>query len=325
MSLKKRFEDLFEDRLSVDEARELLIELYKKGESAKDIAVVASVMRENSIKLDLPEELRAKSIDIVGTGGDKSGSFNISTTVSLLLSSVGCVVAKHGNRSITSKSGSADLLEALGINLNLGKEAQLKMLEEVGFAFIFAMNHHLAMKHIMPIRRSIEHRTIFNILGPLTNPSGASKYLLGVFEPSFIKKMADALVELGATRAFVVSSYDGMDEISICDKSAFAYIENGRVLEGEIDPQRYGLKLASKEAILGGEAKDNAIITKDILSGKERGAKRDIVLLNGAFALFADGRVRDIKEGIEMLEAQLDSQKALKHLEKIIETSQRLV
>ena len=325
MNLRSRFEDLFENKLSADEARELLVELYNKGESAKDIAIAASVMREHSVKLDLPDELKAKAIDIVGTGGDKSGSFNISTTVSLLLSSMGCVVAKHGNRSITSKSGSADLLEALGINLNLDTKAQLQMLQEVGFAFIFAMNHHPAMKHIMPIRRSIEHRTIFNILGPLTNPSGASKYLLGVFDPSFISKMAHALVELEATRAFVVSSYDGMDEISICDRSAFAYVQDGRVLEGEIDPQRYGFSLAPKEAILGGEATQNAVITRDILSAKEQGAKRDIVVLNAAFALFADGRARDIQEGIEMVEAQLDSQKALRHLEKIIETSQRLV
>ncbi|NOZ90872.1 MAG: anthranilate phosphoribosyltransferase, partial [Epsilonproteobacteria bacterium] len=183
MDIKEQFEKLFANKLSTNDARELLIELYKKGETSEDIATVASIMRENSIKLPISEELEDRAIDIVGTGGDKSGSFNISTTVSLLLASLGSIVAKHGNRSITSNSGSADVLEALGINLNLTPSQQVKMLEESGFCFIFAMNHHPAMKHIMPIRKSIEHRTIFNILGPLTNPAGAKKYLLGVFSP----------------------------------------------------------------------------------------------------------------------------------------------
>jgi anthranilate phosphoribosyltransferase len=321
MSTKEQFEKLFNNQLSEQEAKDLLVGLYQKGESASDIAAAASVMREHSIKLELSDELRAKAIDIVGTGGDKSGSFNISTTVSLLLSSMGCVVAKHGNRSITSKSGSADLLEALGINLNLSTTAQLQMLQDVGFAFIFAINHHPAMKHIMPIRKSLTHRTIFNILGPLTNPSDATKYLLGVFDPAYIDKMAQALVELGASKAFVVSSYDGMDEISISTRSAFAYVSEGKVLEGEINPELYGLSLAPKEDILGGDANYNAQITLDILSGKEKGAKRDIVLLNGAFALFCDGKARDIKEAIEMLQAQLDSGKAYLHLQEIIKLS----
>ena len=187
MSIKKEFEKLFANELATEDARELLIKLYKKGETSEDIATVASIMREHSIKLPISKELQEKSIDIVGTGGDKSGSFNISTTVSLLLASLGSVVAKHGNRSITSNSGSADVLETLGVNLNLTPTQQLRMLEETGFCFIFAMNHHPAMKHIMPIRKSIDHRTIFNILGPLTNPAGAKKYLLGVFSPVYIE------------------------------------------------------------------------------------------------------------------------------------------
>jgi anthranilate phosphoribosyltransferase len=173
----------------------------------------------------------------------------------------------------------------------------------------------------MPIRKSLTHRTIFNILGPLTNPSDATKYLLGVFDPAYIDKMAQALIELGASKAFVVSSYDGMDEISISTRSAFAYVSEGKVLEGEINPELYGLSLAPKEDILGGDANYNAQITLDILSGKEKGAKRDIVLLNGAFALFCDGKARDIKEAIEMLQAQLDSGKAYSHLQEIIKLS----
>ncbi len=318
------FEKLFNNELSEQEARDFLVELYKKGESSEDIANAANVMREHSIKLPVSKELQDELIDIVGTGGDKSGSFNISTTTSLLLAASGAKVAKHGNRSITSKSGSADVLEALGINLNLEPKKQVKMVEEVGFTFIFAINHHPAMKHIMPIRKSLSHRTIFNILGPLTNPAGAKKYLLGVFSSDFIERMANALVHLDAKRAFVVSSEDGMDEISISAPTQFAYVEQGRVSKGVINPQEHGFKLAPKEAILGGDAKENAKITHSILSGEEKGAKRDVVLLNGAYALFAEGKARDIKEGIEILEYTLDSKKAKEHLEKIVEVSNAL-
>lgn len=324
MSIKQQFEKLFNNEMSEPEARQFLVDLYEKGESGSDIAAAASVMREYSVKVPLPDELREKAIDVVGTGGDQSGSFNISTTVSLLLASLGSVVAKHGNRSITSNSGSADVLEALGINLNLSVEKQITMLEETGFCFIFAMNHHPAMKHIMPIRKSISHRTIFNILGPLTNPAGARKYLLGVFDPDYIKRMADALLELDTKRAYVVSSHDGMDELSLSGNSSFAYVEAGRISEGEINPEALGFKLASKEAILGGDAIHNAQITRDIFSGAERGAKRDIVVLNAAFALFVDGNVRDIEEAIAMAEEGLDSGKAAAHLQKMAETSQKL-
>ena len=321
---KEMFEKLFENRLSQEEAKEFLVNLYNKGESSKDIANAASVMREHSIKLPVSKELQDKLIDIVGTGGDKSGSFNISTTTSLLLSSIGSKVAKHGNRSITSKSGSADVLEALGINLNLDPSKQVRMLEEVGFTFIFAINHHPAMKHIMPIRKSLSHRTIFNILGPLTNPAGAKKYLLGVFSPDFIEKMANALLELDTKRAFVVSSTDGMDEITISAPTKFAYIEDNKISFGEINPTEHGFKLAPKEAILGGDATQNAKITIDILSGELKDAKRDVVLLNAAYALFADGRARDIKEGIEVAQYAIDSKKAINHLKKIVDVSNSL-
>ena len=318
------FEQLFNNELTETEAKDFLINLYKNKESSKDIANAASVMREHSIKLPVSNELQDELIDIVGTGGDKSGSFNISTTVSLLLAATGAKVAKHGNRSITSNSGSADVLESLGINLNLSPIQQVAMIEEVGFSFIFAINHHPAMKHIMPIRKSLDHRTIFNILGPLTNPAGAKKYLLGVFSPEFIEKMAQALLELDAKRAYVVSSQDGMDEISICAPTDFAYVESGKISTGIIDPQAHGFKLAPKEAILGASANENAEITRGILSGQIDGAKRDIVLLNGAYALFTDGRSRDIKEGIEILEYTIATGKAQEHLEKIIEISNKL-
>jgi len=317
----EQFQALFENELSTSDAREFLIDLYNKGESSEDIAIAAKVMREHSIKLPISKELQDKAIDIVGTGGDKSGSFNISSTSSLLLSSMGSVVAKHGNRSITSKSGSADLLETLGINLNLSPQNQVQMLEETGFCFIFAINHHPAMKHIMPIRKSIDHRTIFNLLGPLTNPVSAKKYLLGVFDPSFIDRVADALLELDTKKAFVVSSDDGMDEISISTTTQFTKIDEKTITKGIIDPRDYGFKLAPKEAILGGDSVLNAVITNDILSGKLKDAKRDIVVINSAFALLVDDKARDIKEAKQMIESQLDSGKAKSHLDKIVKIS----
>ncbi len=322
--VEEKFEKLFRGGLDKDEARKFLIDLYRVGESAKDIAIASSIMRKYSIKLPISKKLQDRAIDIVGTGGDRSGSFNISTTVALLLSSLGSVVAKHGNRSITSKSGSADLLEALGINLNLTPDKQVKMLEETGFTFIFAINHHPAMKHIMPIRKSIEHRTIFNILGPLTNPAGAKKYLLGVFSSDYIEKMAQALVELDTKRAFVVSSRDGMDEISLSAITDFAYIESGKISKGVIEPEEFGFKLAPKEAIVGGDAVTNAKITKNIFSNSATEPQRDIVILNAGYALFADGKARDMQEAFEMAQDAIESGRALKHLDYIVEVSNKL-
>ena len=321
--MKEKFYKLFKNELSEEEAKNFLIELYNKGESAEDIAAAAEVMREFSIKLPVDEELRDKLIDIVGTGGDKSNSFNISSTVALLLASGGSFVAKHGNRSITSKSGSADMLEALGINLNLTPQNQVKMLKEVGFTFIFAINHHPAMKHIMPIRRSISHRTIFNILGPLTNPAGAKKYLLGVFSVDFIEKIAKALSLIDTKKALVVSSLDGMDEISVESITRGILVENNELKEIEIDPAKYNLK-GKKEELIGGDAKENALITRGILSGEIKGSKRNAVLLNAAAALFVDGKARDIKEGVEIAKELIDSKKAINHLEKIIKISNEL-
>jgi len=324
MNIKQKFEKLFNNEMSENEARQFLIDLYEKGESGADIAAAASVMREHSVKVKLSDDLLERAIDIVGTGGDKSGSFNISTTVSLLLASLGRVVAKHGNRSITSNSGSTDVLEALGINLDLNIDNKIKMLEETGFCFFPATDHHPAMKHIMPIRKSIPHRTIFNLLGPLTNPAGAKKYFLGVFDPAYIKPMAEALLELDTTRAYVVSSHDGMDELSLSGNSSFAYVEDNRISEGEINPESLGFTLAPKEAIQGGDAAINAQITRDIFSGKEQSAKRDIIVLNAAFALFVDGNVRDIDEAIALAKEGLDSGKAEKHLKFMAEVSQKL-
>jgi len=321
---KKRFEKLFEGKMDANEAKNFLVELYERGESAEEIAAATEVMREHSIKLDIDEELKEKLIDIVGTGGDKSNSFNISSTVSLLLPSCGCAVAKHGNRAITSSSGSADMLEALGLNLSLGVKEQTKMLEECGFTFLFAINHHPAMKYIMPVRKSLSYRTIFNILGPLTNPAGARKYLIGVFSDEFLNRIVTALSMLDTKSAIAVSSKDGLDEISICDITYATLLKDRRTSDFIIDPEEFGFKLAPKDAIKGGSAKENAAITRNILEGKEDGAKRDIVLLNAGVALYVDGKARDIKEGIEIAKDAIDSGSSKKKLDEIINVSQKL-
>jgi len=315
------FTKLFENKMSEEEARELLIELYKRGENANEIAAAAKVMREHSVKLKVDDSLKEKLIDVVGTGGDKSGSFNISSTVAILIASLGCFVAKHGNRAITSSAGSADMLEAIGINLNLTILQQEKMLKESGFVFMFAINHHPAMKHIMPVRRSLKHRTVFNILGPLTNPAGVCKYLLGVFDKKYIDKITDALLLLDTKNSMVVSSHDGLDEISISDITYYNLIKDGKIEKGEINPADYGFGLYPFEAIKGGDAVQNAKITREILQNKRKGAMRDIVLLNAAAALVVEGFARDIKEGVEMSEMAIESGKAVKKLEQIIKVS----
>lgn len=322
--MKHLFEQLFNNQLLPEEAQKFLISLYHKGESYEDIATAAKIMREHSIKVDLPKELLENAVDIVGTGGDKSGSFNISTTTSLLLASLGYVVAKHGNRSITSKSGATDVLDALGFNFNLSIDAKKKMLEEVGFCFFPAPEHHPAMKYIMPIRKKIPHRTIFNLLGPLTNPTGAKNYLLGVFDPNYIERVAKALRELGAKKAYIVSSKDGMDEISISANTSYAFLNNGEIEYGEISPREAGFKVAKKEEILGGNAVDNAKITTSIFSGEEKGAKRDIIVLNSAYALLSTDKVRDFQEAKEIVVEGLKSKKALAHLNKMVEVSHKL-
>ena len=321
---KLKFDDIFDNRLSEEEVREYLLELYERGETAAEIAGAASAMRDHLIPLPIHEDLRAKAIDVVGTGGDKSYSFNISSTVSILLASCGCYVAKHGNRSITSKSGSADMLEALGINLNLDLEATAKMLEETGFGFMFAANHHPAMKYITPVRKTIPHRTIMNILGPLCNPAGVTKQVIGVFDKSYINRIATALDLLDSKRAMILASNDGMDEISVSDITYATLLINGKITDIEINPEDYGIPITSKDDILGEGPEFNAKLTRDILSKKIVGAKLDIVLLNAAAALIVDEKARDFKDGIEMARWAIVSGAAQEKLEQIIKVSQQL-
>ena len=320
-----KFDDIFENRLDENEVRDYLVSLYDRGETADEIAAAATAMREHMLPLNVEQHLQEQLLDNCGTGGDKSNSFNISTTVSILLSACGCKVAKHGNRSITSNSGSADMLEELGMNLTLTIPKQLEMLKQTGFVFMFAINHHPAMKHIMPIRKSIDHRTIFNILGPLSNPASVHKQMIGVFDKTYVPKIADALTQLNTKRAMVVSSEDGMDEISISDITHCAFVERGSYSEFILDPREYGFDLYPKSDIEGGTAKENAVTTKNILNGTISGAKRDIVLLNTAVALLVDNKVNSTEEGIEMAKEAIDNGDALKKLEEIVKISNQLI
>ncbi len=319
------FEALFEHRMSDEQMREFLLSLtLNESTTSAMIATAAEVMKRHALKLDVSPELKSKLIDVVGTGGDKSGSFNVSSTVSILLASCGAYVAKHGNRSITSKSGSADVLEHLGVKLDLSLEQNARLLEETGFAFLFAQYHHPAMKFIMPIRRSIPEKTIFNILGPLTNPVGLSKILLGVFDEVFVSKMAEAAREIGMQSAIVVSSREKMDEISISDITYAAHLKNGAIEYFEIDPESLGIKKAPFEAILGGDIEKNAAIFQDVLNNRATDAQRDMVLINAAYALIADGMARDPQEGLEIAKEGLFSGKAAAKLQQIVSVSSKL-
>ena len=321
----KAFTALFNHELSDAEMREFLISMKLDENTSVDaLAAAATVMRANAIALPVSEELRPKLLDVVGTGGDKIGSFNISSTVALLCASMGSYVAKHGSRSITSKSGSADMFESLGVRLDLSLEQSARLLEECGFTFMFAQNHHPAMKFIMPVRKSISEKTIFNVLGPLTNPAGVEKIMLGVFDKSFVPKIAKALQINNIKSAMVVSSREKMDEISISDISYAARVTEEGIAEYEIDPREYGIKRQPLEAIIGGDADENAQILHNIFENRATDAQRDIVMINAANAFIVDGMARDIKDGLELAKEALVSGKAKAKLEEIIRVSQKL-
>ncbi|MGE4295581.1 MAG: anthranilate phosphoribosyltransferase [Campylobacterales bacterium] len=321
---KIQFERLFSEKMSFDEAREFLADLFKRGENADEIAAAAEVMRAHAVPLPIAPELEEKLIDIVGTGGDKSYSFNISSTVSLLLCAAGAYVAKHGNRSITSKSGSADVLEALGISLELLPAQQVKLLEETGFVFMFAQKHHPAMKHIMPVRKSLDHRTIFNILGPLTNPAGVKKQFIGVYDPALAPMLAEVLQKTGSVAAAVGCGDGNVDELTLSGPSQVAELSSRSIKRYEIIPENLGLKKAPVEALRGGDAAHNAQITYAVFKNQATDAQRDVVLLNAAMALKVEGMARDLKEGLEIASDTLRSGKALSKLEQIAAVSSKL-
>lgn len=321
---KEFFELLFLNKINADDARKFLIDIYNKGESVEDIVNVVKVMRKYLSPLNVREDLKDKLFDIVGTGGDCSNTFNISSSCAILLASCGVYVAKHGNRGYTSKSGSADMLEKLGISLDLDVKSQEKLLEETNFTYMFAPNHHKAMRYIAPIRKTIPHRTIFNLIGPLANPANATKQLIGVYSEDLLDTFATALIELETSSSIVVSSKDGLDEISVSDKSVFYKIENNKSIKGIFNPKDYGFNLHPKSALVGGDSVENARITHGIFANKIKGAKKDVLIINSAFSLWTYGMARDIQEGIEIARDAIDSGKALNKLHHILKVSSQL-
>lgn len=285
--------------------------LRMKGESVAEITGSARVMREKAVRIKLEAKYQ---VDTCGTGGDMAHTFNISTTAAFVAAGAGVVVAKHGNRSVSSKSGSADVLQALGVNIEMPAYRIEECLHEVGIAFLFAPMMHQAMKYAIGPRREIGIRTIFNLLGPLTNPAGVKSQLMGVYSAELTSLIAQALGNLGLSRAIVVHGMDGLDEITITDRTKVSEYRDGVVNDYFIHPEDFGFPLGKREDLAGGDAKENAGITMDILRA-EKGARRDIVLLNAAAAIFASGKAKDLKEGIAMAAESIDSGAAMKKLE----------
>lgn len=306
----------------------LLVALHMKGETVEEIVGFAEAIRgaaapialERDSALDVSGTERDALVDTCGTGGDASGTFNISTATALTVAGVGVRVAKHGNRSVTSKCGSADVMEALGINIYLPPARVAACLEQVGIAFLFAPSMHSAMKYVQPARRELRLRTVFNLLGPLTNPAQASAQVVGVYSAELVEKVAEALSMLGLTRALVVHGSDGLDEITVTGPTRVAEVRNGSVRSYEVTPEQFGIDRSSMESLLGGDAAANAAIIRSILSG-EKSAKRDVVLLNAAAALVAAGRVDTIGDGLPLAKASIDSGKAAEKLAALSEFS----
>lgn len=295
-----------------------LTAMSMKGETIEEITASAKAMRDHCIRLLNDEEV----LEIVGTGGDGSNTFNISTTSSIVISAAGVPVAKHGNRSASSKCGAADVLEELGVNIYIPPEKSLKCLKEINLCFLFAQNYHLSMKYVAGVRKELSIRTIFNILGPLTSPAGASMEVLGVYERDLVEPLAEVLKNLGVKSAMVVYGLDGMDEISASDKTAVCELKDGKTMTYELSPEYFDMEIASKEDLIGGDAKENAQITLSILNG-EKGPRRNAVLLNSAAGLYVAGKVESLKEGVKLAEEVIDSGKAIEQLEKFVEVTNR--
>jgi len=293
----------------------LLAALRMKGETVQEIAGFAEVMREKSIRLN---HRLSGVLDTCGTGGSGIHKFNVSTTSAIICASLGVPVAKHGNRAMSGKSGSADVLEALGVNIMLTHEQAAECLKNIGICFMFAQNYHPSMKYAAGPRRELGIRTVFNVLGPLTNPANAEHQLMGIYDRSKTELIAGVLRELGSKHALVVGSLDGLDEISICAPTQVSELKNGEIRTYEITPEELGLTRHSLEQVMGGEPAHNAKIVREVLGGAQ-GAYRDIVLINAAASLYAADRCEDLREGVQLAAQAIDSGAALSKLQELIE------
>ncbi len=297
-----------------------LMGLRINGETIDEISGAVLALRAKSKKLNIPTELQANIIDTCGTGGDSKGTYNISTTVAIVLAACGVPVAKHGNKAISSKSGSADVLTALGVKIDISEELAIKSLNEANICFMMAPRYHSAMRHVAPIRLELGMRTIFNLLGPLINPASPKKQLIGVYSKEWVEPIAHVLKKLGSTNVWVVHGSDGMDEITTFGETYIAELKDGEVRSFTINPETLGIEVPEEKALIGGDAIHNAQKLREILKGKE-GAYRDIVTINAAAGLVVAGKCDNIKDGMSIISNMLDSGKARDTLEKLVEIS----
>ena len=298
----------------------LLTAFQIKGATIEEITASAISMRNHADVMDTNMDIT----EIVGTGGDKSNSFNISTTSAFVAAAAGVKVAKHGNRAASSKSGAADVLEKLGLNLMLEKEKSLEMLEKLNFCFLFAVKYHAAMKYVAPVRKTLGIRTIFNILGPLTNPAKANMQVLGVYSKELVNPMSRVLSNIGVKRGMTVFGMDGLDEISASDKTYVCEFRDGWFKEYEIEPEDFGYKKCDKSELEGGTPEENAEITRNILNGTLRDGKRNAVCLNAGAAIYVAGKADSLAEGIKIAEETIDSGKALERMNEIVAFSNQI-
>jgi len=312
--LSEAFREICAGKADQVQIAALLVALRTRGETVGEMVAVARALREAA---ETAPCLDPRTVDTCGTGGDGAGTFNISTTVAFVVAGAGVPVAKHGNRAASSRTGSIDVLEALGVRVDLPVAESARILEHVGIAAFFARRAHPAMRHVAPVRQALGIRTIMNAMGPLLNPLGVKTQVVGVYSRELVEPLAEALRALGTQRALVVHGADGLDEISVTTRTYAARLHEGRVEHLEIDPPAHGVTLAPAEALLGGDADHNARLLREVLGG-EAGPRRDVVLLNAAAVLWVGGEARDLDEGLEIARSSIDSGEACARLDALV-------
>ena len=317
---ERALETIMEGTVPAAATAALLTGMRLRGESVPEIVGFARAMRRFAATVDAPPDV----VDTCGTGGDAKGTINISTAAAFVARGAGVVVAKHGNRAATSQAGSADVLEALGAGIELGPDDVSRCISETGIGFMFARTHHPAMRHVAPVRAELPFRTIFNLLGPLTNPAGARRQVIGVFGRDYVLPVAEALESLGAEKALVVHGADGMDEITVTAGTLVAEIGEGGITEYEITPEDLGLSRHPPDGLLGGDAHLNARVLRGVLSGEDRGAARDVILANAGAAIFVSGASESLQSGVRLAEESIATGAAGQALADFVRITRRL-
>ena len=312
--------EIMEGRVSEVHIASFLTALRVKGETSEEISGGAKVMREKAVQIDLGDRY---TVDTCGTGGDGADTYNISTASAFVAAAGGATVVKHGNRSVSSQCGSADVLETLGINIDISSERVKECIEKIDLGFLYAPAFHSSMKYAAAVRKKLGFRTIFNMLGPLTNPAIASGQVLGVFHENLTELMAEAMKKLGTEHVLVVHGMDGMDEITVTDRTKVSELRAGKINTYYIEPEDFGMKRSFKEELEGGTPKENAEIIRGIFKGEIRGAKKDILVLNSGAALYAGKKASSIQEGVKMAREIIESGRALAKLDELVEMTNR--